>query len=81
MAFIIDPDAWYTPQEAEPILGQSRATQAKDRCLGRGCPYTKRGKLILYRGHDLLAALEAGRVRHGAEFRERQREATDASRA
>lgn len=73
MAILVDPAAFYSPAETGPILGLAVGTLAKMRCLGQGAPYVKRGRTIWYRGADLLAVLDAGRVGSGAEFRERQR--------
>ena len=71
MPIRIDPDAYYSPAEAEPILHKKPNTQAKDRCLVNGPVYVKLGKAILYRGRDLLDHVQDRRVRHGAEYRDR----------
>ena len=44
MPIRIDPDALYSPEDAEPILRKKPSTQAKDRCLGNGPPFVKLGK-------------------------------------
>jgi len=71
MPITIDPAAWYSDLEAAPILRKKPATQAKDRCLGRGPKYTKAGKAIFYLGSDLLDYLNQHRVAHGADYRAR----------
>lgn len=55
-------EAFYTEKEAAPLLGKSVAWLQKHRCYGTGPAYFKNGKPIHYRGSDLVAWLESGRV-------------------
>jgi hypothetical protein len=71
MAFTIDPDSYYSPQEAAPILGRKPSTLAKERCRGTGAKFVKNGKAVFYRGADMIEHLAARTVTHGAEYRER----------
>lgn len=51
----LDPDRRYSSEIAARYLGCTQATLAKWRCYKRGPNYIKVGKVITYRGCDLLA--------------------------
>jgi hypothetical protein len=57
-----DPDTMYEPRDLEPMGFGKLATLAYHRWNGTGLPYTKIGRKIFYKGSDLIAAIEAGRV-------------------
>ncbi len=50
-----------TPREAARVLRTTTNTLAQDRYLGRGVPFIKAGRRILYAQADVLAYLAAGR--------------------
>ena len=50
-----------TPREAARYLRTTANTLAQDRYLGRGVPFIKAGKRVLYARADVLAYLAAGR--------------------
>ena len=41
-------DVWLTPKELSEKIKRSEQALANDRWLGRGFPYTKDGKSVLY---------------------------------
>lgn len=55
-----------TPGEVAGFLHTTVATLAQDRYLGRGIPYVKHGRKVLYRWEDVHDYLEANTVRPGA---------------
>lgn len=70
---IIDPAAFYRPDEASRVTPWSVRTFEAWRAAGKGPAYSKVAGRILYRGSDLLAFLEEARRPGGAERRARQR--------
>jgi hypothetical protein len=50
------------PPEAAEVLRTTVSTLAQDRYLGRGVPYHRAGRRILYAKEDVRAYLAAGRV-------------------
>lgn len=61
----LDPALYYTPQEASTYLGVGIQTLAKWRCRKQGPSFTKVGRVISYRGRDLLAFEDRCRVETG----------------
>jgi hypothetical protein len=59
----IDPDVYYPPQADELRPVAAVQTLARWRHEGRGPPYIKSGSRVLYRGADVLAWLDANRVK------------------
>ena len=57
-----DPHSFYTPQDEEMRLIATVNTLAVWRHQGKGPPYYRPNGRILYRGVDLNAYLDAGRV-------------------
>ncbi|GAA12582.1 helix-turn-helix domain-containing protein [Gordonia alkanivorans] len=55
-----------TPSEVADYLHTTAAALAQDRYLGRGLPYTKHGRKVLYRWADVDAYLAANTVNPGA---------------
>lgn len=51
-----------TPAEVAEALHTSPASLAQDRYLGRGIPYVKHGRKVLYRWADVHAYLDANTV-------------------
>ena len=51
----LDPVLYYAPKEVSAYLGVSEPTLAKWRCRKQGPSFTKVGRVISYRGRDLLA--------------------------
>jgi hypothetical protein len=64
---------------AARFTGVAIATLAKMRCMGGSPPYTKAGRKILYDRRDLVAWLNAGRVRNTAEGFALPRRVTEAT--
>lgn len=73
----IKSDAFYDAEIAATALGLSKATLAtyRSRACG-GLEFSKRGARVFYRGSDLIAFIEAGMRKPGAdpERSERARE-------
>ena len=63
----IDDDAMLDAQAAERLIGLRKATLAKMRCMGGGPSYVKAGRRVLYRRGDLIAWLNARRVKNTTE--------------
>jgi hypothetical protein len=74
----IDDDAMLDAQAAERLIGLRMATLAKMRCMGGGPPFVKAGRRVLYRRSDLIAWLNARRVRNTTEAQSVPRRLTDA---
>ncbi len=55
-----------TPPEVAEYLHTTPAALAQDRYLGRGVPYVKHGRKVLYRWSDVHAYLAANTVNPGA---------------
>lgn len=55
------PD-YLTPPEAAEVLRTTTNTLAQDRYLGRGCPYIRAGRRILYARDQVLAYLDENTV-------------------
>lgn len=54
------------PGEVARYMHTSEAKLAQDRYLGRGIPYVKHGRRVLYRWADVLAYVEANTINPGA---------------
>jgi hypothetical protein len=54
----IDPGAYYSEDEAAAALHRSKHTLRRMRRTTSVLPFSKLGRSILYKGSDLLAALE-----------------------
>lgn len=59
----IDPDHFYPADAAELAPLGKPQTRARHRHEGIGCPYVKVGSRVFYQGSDVLAYLEARRVK------------------
>ncbi|RUP40686.1 MAG: DNA-binding protein [Gordonia sp. (in: high G+C Gram-positive bacteria)] len=55
-----------TADEVAKVVRVTTAALAQDRYLGRGIPYVKHGKRVLYRWDDVRAYLDANRIDPGA---------------
>lgn len=55
-----------TPQEVADFMHTTPAALSQDRYLGRGIPYVKHGRKVLYKWSDVHAYLEANTVNPGA---------------
>lgn len=55
-----------TPAEVAEFMRTTTDALSQDRYLGRGIPYVKHGKRVLYRWDDVRAYLAAHRVDPGA---------------
>ena len=55
-----------TPIEVAEFMRTTVSALAQDRYLGRGIPYVKHGRKILYRWADVRAHLDAHTVNPGA---------------
>jgi hypothetical protein len=53
---------WLPPKELSKRTGIPTQTLANERHLGRGFPYTKRGKSVLYFWPDVHAELQARKI-------------------
>jgi hypothetical protein len=51
-----------TPAETATAIRKTPASLAQDRYLGRGLPFVRVGRKVLYAKGDVLAYLAAGRV-------------------
>lgn len=71
---IIDPQAFYRPEEASRVTPWSVRTFEAWRAAGKGPAFSKVAGRILYRGADLLAFLEDARRPSGGERRARQQQ-------
>ena len=60
--FDIEPQTQYPVDDTSRMVKRKASTLAADRSKGRGIPYTKVGRNIYYRGADIIAFVEAGRV-------------------
>ena len=56
---------WIDEKEAAEIVGLSVHTLRQDRFHGRGFPYYKRNRRILYRLDELIQAMESCRIEPG----------------
>lgn len=59
MAIKVDPDVWYSAHEVAELMDVSPKTLEAERMKGDGCPYSKIGRRIYYRGGDLLRHIES----------------------
>jgi hypothetical protein len=55
-------DEYLTEREASKLSKHALPTLRNHRHLGRGFPYIKVGRKVLYRKSDILATLEAHRI-------------------
>lgn len=55
-----------TPPEVAEFLHTTEGALAQDRHAGKGVPYIKYGRRVLYRWADVAAYLESNRVDPGA---------------
>lgn len=53
---------WLTPKQLADKTGISVQTLANDRHLGRGFPYAKKGKTVLYFWPDVHGELESNKI-------------------
>jgi len=51
-----------TEKQAAPELGASVSKLRSDRFYGRGCPYVRNGRKILYLPSDIRAYLQQNRI-------------------
>lgn len=70
MTVIADLPALLKPAEAAKVLRTSTASLSQDRFLGRGAPYLKVGKRVLYDRDSLLEYLRARIVAPGTILRD-----------
>lgn len=63
-AYEVEP-IWLTPKELSKKTGILVQTLANLRHMGRGFPYTKRGKSVLYFWPDVHAELQSKKVQPG----------------
>lgn len=61
MAIKVDHEAWYSADETAELMGVSPKTLESARIKGDGCPYSKIGRRIYYKGSDLLSHIEGAR--------------------
>lgn len=54
------------PSEVAEVLHVSEASLSQDRYLGRGLPYIKHGRRVLYRWSDVQEYLDSNTVNPGA---------------
>jgi predicted DNA-binding transcriptional regulator AlpA len=59
-----DDDAMLDVQAAARLTGLAVATLAKMRCMGGGPIFVKAGRRVLYRRSDIVAWLDARRVKN-----------------
>jgi len=64
-------------QEAARFIGVAVATLAKMRCVGGSPAFIKAGRKVVYRRSDLIAWLDARRVRNTTEAANVPRRLTD----
>jgi len=64
---MIEPTKLYDQEAVAEFLGISPRTLEKARLTGGFVPYCKIGRLVRYRGADVLAAVEAGRRQSTSE--------------
>jgi hypothetical protein len=62
MATLTELPEFMTPKETARVMRKTEGTLATDRYLGRGLPYIKAGRKVLYARADVLAYLAAGRT-------------------
>jgi Helix-turn-helix domain len=62
-----DDELMLDVQAAARFTGIALATLAKMRCMGGGPPFVKAGRRVLYRRGDVIAWLNARRVRNTTE--------------
>jgi hypothetical protein len=58
----VNPLTLFSVDETSRIVKREPSTLAADRCKRRGIAYTKVGRNIYYRGADIIAFVERGRV-------------------
>jgi hypothetical protein len=63
IGFMINPEAYYSVDEAAGLLGCSPRTLEKLRATGGGPVYSKLGRRLFYKGSDLTGHLEESRRR------------------
>jgi hypothetical protein len=54
---LTDLPEFMTPEETARVVRKTVSTLAQDRYLGRGLPYTRSGRKILYARADVLESL------------------------
>ncbi|WP_347955448.1 DNA-binding protein [Gordonia aichiensis] len=59
------PGEFATPKSLSEFLHTTPQALSQDRYLGRGIPYVKFGRKVLYRWSDVYAYLDAHTVRPG----------------
>jgi hypothetical protein len=62
MATLTELPEFMTPRETAKVVRKTENSLAQDRYVGRGLPYIKAGRKILYARADVLAYLAAGRT-------------------
>lgn len=63
----IDPDRLYTPAEWAEISKRSIKTLAKNRSMRDGEPFVRLGKLVFYRGCDIIRHIEGSLQQTGRQ--------------
>jgi hypothetical protein len=58
----LDNELKLTSAEYAKMRGCSEATVARERLLGKGCPFIKIGRLVRYRKSDVLIYLDKHRL-------------------
>jgi hypothetical protein len=61
VTFTVEP-VFLPPRELAPRIGSSTQSLANDRHMGRGLPYIKRGKSVLYFWPEVVEILRANRI-------------------
>jgi len=59
--FSVEP-VFLTPRELAPKIGSSTQTLANERHAGKGFPYIKRGKSVLYFWPEIFGILHESRI-------------------
>lgn len=62
MNYLYDPNSYVPDVKAAEIIGSAAQTLRNWRHLGKGPPYTKKGRMIRYRVQDLYDYMNAGRI-------------------
>jgi len=60
---VLEDDRICPDDQAAVFLNRSTSSLAKDRVLGRGCPFIKSGRSVGYLGSDIRATRDANRRR------------------
>jgi hypothetical protein len=62
MTALAELPALLTPAELARVMRTTINSLAQDRYLGRGVPFVKHGRKVLYRQSDVLAYLDANTI-------------------